>query len=55
MHANSIPPSAHPPPSPPDVRRGGGIGLFQMIGLGLLLLFLLFVLIIAVRGLFASL
>jgi hypothetical protein len=32
----------------------GGIGLFQLLGLGLLLLFVVFLLIVVVRGLFIS-
>lgn len=46
------PPSAQPPA--PKSREKGGIGLFQMLGLGLLLLFVVFLLIVVVRSLFAS-
>ena len=39
---------------PPALKPGekGGIGLFQMLGLGLLLMFVVFLLIVVVRGLF---
>jgi len=44
--------SAQPPA--PKPREKGGIGLFQMLGIGLLLLFVVFLLIVVVRSLFAS-
>jgi len=52
MPADSRAPSARP--SAPKSSQKGGIGLFQMLGLGLLLLFVVFVLIVVVRSLFAS-
>jgi hypothetical protein len=45
MPLDSVPP-AHKP------GEKGGIGLFQLLGLGLLLLFVVFLLIVVVRGLF---
>jgi hypothetical protein len=50
MPAEPSPPSA----SPKSREKGGGVGLFQMLGLGLLLLFVVFLLIVVVRSLFAS-
>lgn len=38
----------------PAPRQKGGVGLFQLLGLGLLLMFVLFVLILVVRSLFGS-
>lgn len=38
-------------PTPPG-RQKGALGIFQLLGLGLLLLFVLMVLIVAVRSLF---
>lgn len=41
---------------PPALRRRekGALGIFQLLGLGLLLMIVLFVLIVVVRSLFAS-
>ena len=36
----------------PRRRQAGALGIFQLLGLGLLLLLVLFVLIVAIRGLF---
>lgn len=47
MSLDSIPPAAHEP----QPERKGGIGLFQLLGFGLLLLFLLAVLVVVVIGL----
>jgi len=49
----------HPAPSSTPsptcrTRQQGSIGLFQMLGLGLLLMTLLFVLIVVVRSFFAA-
>jgi hypothetical protein len=47
----------HPTPSSAPAswtRQQGGIGLFQMLGLGLLLMTLLFVLIVVVRSFFSA-
>jgi len=49
MPARPDSPSPKPPESRPDERSG--VGIFQMLGLGLLLLFVLFVLIVVVRSL----
>lgn len=38
----------------PAPRQKGGVGLFQLLGLGLLLMFVLFVLIVVVRSLFGA-
>lgn len=46
-------PSSAPPPAS-WTRQRGGIGLFQMLGLGLLLMTLLFVLIVVVRSFFSA-
>lgn len=47
--------SGSPPISLPAPRRErGAVGLFQLLGLGLLLLFVVFLLIVVVRSLFAS-
>ena len=56
MPAEPRPPSVPPsePEAEPESSRTGGIGLFQLLGLGLLLMFVLFFLIIVVRSLFAS-
>lgn len=46
---------ADPNPQPSVSRphaKGGGVGLFQLFGLGLLLLFVVFLLIVVVRSLF---
>lgn len=45
-------PSSAPPPT--RARQHGGIGLFQMLGLGLLLMTLLFVLIVVIRSFFPA-
>lgn len=45
-------PSPQPPESKPNERPG--IGIFQMLGLGLILMFVLFLLIVVIRGIFAS-
>jgi hypothetical protein len=50
MPPEPSPPSAHAPRS----REKGGIGPFQLIGLGLLLMFVLFFLIFLVWSLFTS-
>jgi hypothetical protein len=49
-------PTHVPPPSapPPRARQTGGIGLFQLLGLGLLLMIVLFVLIVIVRSFFTA-
>lgn len=47
-------PAHVPPPSAPPARQTGGIGLFQLLGLGLLLMIVLFVLIVIVRSLFTA-
>lgn len=52
MPADPRPPSAQPPAPKPSEK--GGIGLFQLLGLGLLLLFVVFLLIVMVRSLFPS-
>jgi len=46
-------PSSTPSPTS-RTRQQGSIGLFQMLGLGLLLMTLLFVLIVVVRSFFAA-
>jgi hypothetical protein len=48
--------SRFPSPSapPPTTRQKGGIGLFQMLGLGLLLMIVLFALIVIVRSFFSA-
>jgi hypothetical protein len=38
----------------PRHREKGALGLFQLLGLGLLLLFVVFLLIVVVRALFAT-
>lgn len=45
-------PSAHPPA--PRLKQKGGIGLFQLLGFGLLFLFVVILLVVLVRGLIAS-
>ena len=50
MPAEPSPPSAQPPANEPAEKRG--VGLFQLLGLGLLLLFVLIVLIVVVWSLF---
>jgi len=48
-------PACPNPPSAPAVyrrREKGALGIFQLLGLGLLLLFVVFVLIVVVRALF---
>lgn len=49
-------PTYVPPPSapPPMTRQTGGIGLFQLLGLGLLLMTVLFALIVIVRSFFSA-
>lgn len=43
------------PQSHPSKRRQhGALGLFQLLGLGLILMFLLFLLIVVIRGLFTA-
>jgi hypothetical protein len=41
-----------PSATPREPRPRGGVGLFQMLGLGLLLLFVVFLLMLVVRSLF---
>lgn len=50
----SVPSSEPGPEAETESGRTGGVGLFQLLGLGLLLMFVLFFLIIVVRSLFAS-
>ncbi len=38
----------------PHPEKKGGIGLFQLLGFGLLLLFVVILLVVVARGLFAS-
>lgn len=43
------------PSAPPSVRREkGALGIFQLLGLGLLLMMVLFLVIVVIRSLFAS-
>jgi len=51
MPAEPRPPSAQPPATEPPEKRG--VGLFQLLGLGLLLLFVLIFLSMVVWSLFA--
>jgi hypothetical protein len=51
MPAEPSPPSAQPPATESPEKRG--VGLFQLLGLGLLLLFVLIFLIVVVWSLFA--
>lgn len=52
-----MPPDPTPPstePSPPQHEKPGGIGFIQLLGFGLLLLFILIMLVVIVRGLFLA-
>jgi hypothetical protein len=52
-----MPADPRPHPAQPPARRRkekGALGLFQLLGLGLLLMIVLFVLIVVVQSLFAS-
>lgn len=49
-----FPPAPFSAPPPTSTRQQGGIGLFQLLGLGLLAMTLLFVLIVIIRSFFPA-